>query len=178
MRRLLFSVAAAVALLTACNKDDDNNDQTPKSAFTIDGQDKQTTETPFGFRVQWSTEEGGRMLVSNININEPSFAGKINGVSFQVDTFVNGQTYTFLPADAAAFDKRVNFSAAEVVVGADFANNAVVPGTGKQLTDLQEGRIVIQKDPPTESYRISYILDYGDAKVSGEFNGLMPVVNK
>lgn len=177
MRRLLFSVTAAVALLTACNKDDDNN-QTPKSAFTIEGQDKQTTETPFGFRVQWSVEEGGRMLMSNVNINAAAFSGKIDGVSFQVDTFVNGETYTFKEAGAAGFDKRVNFSAADVVLGASFANNAITPGTGKQLTDLQDGRITIQKDPPTESYRISYILDYGDAKVSGEFNGLMPVVNK
>lgn len=176
MRNLLFSAIAAVALLTACDKDDNNN-PTPKSEFTIDGQDKQTNETPFGFRVQWSVEEGGRMLVSNVNINDPAFAGKINGVSFAVDTFVNGQTYTFMPADSAAFNKRVNFSAADVVVGANFTNNAIVPGTGKQLTDLQSGRISIKKDPG-ESYRISYILDYGDAKVSGEFNGLMPVVNK
>ncbi|UPK72003.1 hypothetical protein [Chitinophaga filiformis] len=176
MRRLLFSVAAAVALLTACNKDDNNN-PTPASAFTIEGQDKQTTATPFGFRVQWSVEEGGRMLMSNANINAVAFNGKIDGVSFQVDTFVNGQTYTFKAAGAAGFDKRVNFSAADVVLGANFANNAIAPGTGKQLTDLQSGRITIQKDPG-EVYRISYILDYGDAKVSGEFNGLMPVVNK
>jgi hypothetical protein len=178
MRRLLFSVAAAVALLTACNKDDDNNNQTPKSAFTISGQTGEPTETPFGFRVQWSTEEGGRMLVSSADINGASFDGKINGVSFQVDTFVNGQTYTFMPADSAAFNKRVNFSAAEVVLNANFASNAIIPGTGIQLTQPQSGRITIQKDPPTEAYRISYILDYGEAKVSGEFNGLMPVVNK
>lgn len=177
MRRLLFSVTAAVALLIACNKDD-NKDQTPKSAFTIDGQDKQTTETPFGFRVQWSVEEGGRMLVSNVDINQPTFAGKIDGISFQVDTFVNGQTYTFKPAASTTFDKRVNFSAAEVVLGASFANNAITPGTGRQLKNLQDGRITIQKDLPSENYRISYILDYGDAKVSGDFNGLMPVVNK
>ncbi|PSL30907.1 hypothetical protein [Chitinophaga ginsengisoli] len=177
MRRLLFSAAAAVTLLTACNKDDNKN-QTPASAFTIEGQDKQTTATPFGFRVQWSVEEGGRMLMSNVNINAAAFSGKIDGVSFQVDTFVNGQTYTFKDAGAAGFDKRVNFSAADVVLGAGFANNTITPGTGKQLTDLQDGRITIQKDPPGETYRISYILNYGDAKVSGEFNGLMPVVNK
>ncbi len=177
MRKLLFSAIAAVALLTACDKDDDNNNPTPKSEFTIDGQDGKTTETPFGFRVQWSVEEGGRMLVSNVNINDPSFSGKIDGVSFAVDTFVNGQTYTFMPEDSSAFNKKVNFSAADVVVGANFTNNAIVPGTGKQLTDLQSGRIAITKDPG-ESYRITYILDYGDAKVSGEFNGLMPVVNK
>jgi hypothetical protein len=173
MKRLLFSVAA-VALLSACNKDDDNNNAAAKSEFTIDN--GQATHTPFGFRVQWSVEEGGRMLVSNVNINDPSFNGQLSGVSFQVDTFVNGQTYTFMRKDSAAFNKRINFSAADVAVGSTFSNGIIAPGSGRLLSNLQRGTLRIAKDP-AEVYRISYTLDYGDAKVSGEFNGLMPVVN-
>lgn len=176
MKRLLFSVAAATLFLTACNKDDDNNttQQDPKSQLIINNGD--TTETPFGFRVQWSTEEGGRMVMSDINLNEVPSGSKASAITFQVDTFVNGQTYVYMSKDSAAFNKRVNFSAAEVGLDANISKGVFAPGTGTQLSRIKSGSVTIAKDKG-EVYRISYILDYGDQKVSGGFTGLMPKVD-
>ena len=174
MKRLIFCSAIAIALFSACSKDKDGSYQVPDNTFNVNSGNP--IETPFGFRVQWSTEEGGRMLISNANVNTLSFSGKITGIQIQIDTFINGQTYMYLPRESPAFDKKKNFSIAETGLDVDFNNGDIVDGTGTLLSQLRAGSVKIEKDP-SETYRLLYILDYTDAVISGNFNGQMPVVN-
>ncbi|ACU59907.1 hypothetical protein [Chitinophaga pinensis] len=174
MKRLIFCCAIAVALFSACSKDKDGSDQVPENTFSLNSGNP--IETPYGFRIQWSTEEGGRMLISNANVNNLSFSGKVTGIQVEIDTFVNGQTYMYMPRESASFDKKKNFSIATTGLDADFSNGNIVNGTGTQLSELRSGSIKIEKDP-SETYRISYVLDYTEAVIQGNFRGLMPVVN-
>jgi hypothetical protein len=175
MKRVLLCSAIAVALLSACSKNEKNiTDPTPENGFAINSGD--ANETPYGFRVQWSTEQGGKMLLSNVNIDDPSFSGKITGIQIQIDTLVDGQTYNFMPRDSAAFDKRKNFGIAETGINVDFNGGTIVSGTGTLLTTLRSGSLKIKKES-AEVYSLNYVLDYTDAVISGSFTGQMPAVN-
>lgn len=176
MKRLLFSAAIAIGLFSACSKDEKNlGDTVQENTFSLNS--GSPVETPFGFRVQWSAASGGNLLVSSAKVNDPSFAGKITGVQIQLDTLIEGQTYRFLLREDPSFDRKKNFSAAMTGVDVNFQNGTIVPGTGTVLSELRSGSIKVEKESD-QVFKLSYVLDYTDAVIQGNFRGQMPEVNK
>ncbi|MBW8683614.1 hypothetical protein [Chitinophaga rhizophila] len=177
MKKVLFGAAIAIGLFSACSKNEKNgvSDVAPENTFSLNSGNP--VETPFGFRAQWSATGGGRLLISNVNVNDPSFAGKITGIEITIDTLIEGQTYMFMPADSLPFDKKKNFGIATTGLDVDFQNGAIVNGTGTSLTELRSGSVRIEKESD-QVFRISYILDYTDAVIQGNYKGQMPEVTE
>lgn len=161
MKKLALSVLAAVLLISACKKDDD---KTPASSFSLDGV---TVGTPYGYEFD-NGPDGKELVFSNILLTDTT-ATSISALSMDIDTLIDGASYSFLSKDAASFDKTKNFSGAFVVFRAEYKNGDPIDTTGTWLEDLTSGTVTVKKSG--DNYTIGYSIQFATTKVTGKYIG-------
>lgn len=165
MKKLALSLLAAVLFMSACKKDDD----APASSFTFSGN---TVATPFGYKVD-NGQNGREMIFSNASFSDTT-AKFFNAFIVDIDTLIDGASYSFLDKEAAAFDKTKNFYGSSVAYKVEIKDRETVDTTGIWLENPTKGTVTVKKSG--ESFTIGYSVEYPTGKVAGTYIGkLTPV---
>jgi hypothetical protein len=162
MKKLAFSVLAAVLLISACKKDDDN--ETAASSFVMNGN---TVVTPYGYLFDYNSD-GKQVVFTDLSITDSTTA-KLSAFSFDIDTLIDGASYTLLDRDSASFDRTKNFEDAFAIYKADFVDGEVVDTTGTWLKEPTSGTVTIKKSG--DNYTIGYSIQFATSKVTGKYVG-------
>lgn len=165
MKKLAFSLLAAVLFISACSKDDD---KAPSSSFVINGN---TVVTPYGYLFDYNGD-GKEIVFTDINITD-STAAKISAVSIDLDTLIDGASYTLLDRDSASFDRTKNFEDAFAIYKADFEDGEVNDTTGTWLEEPKSGTVTIKKNG--DKYTIGYSIQFATSKVTGNYIGTLSI---
>jgi hypothetical protein len=160
MKKLALSVLAAVLLLSACKKDDD----APASSFSFDGK---TVGTAYGYEIDNGPDDN-ELLFTSISMTDTS-ATFISGFSVDIDTLIDGATYSFLSKDSASFDRTKNFNSAFVAYKVEYKNGETIDTTGTWLNDPTAGTVTVKKNG--DSYTIGYSVQFPTSKVTGKYIG-------
>lgn len=160
MKKLLFSAMAAVVLMSACKKDDDE----AAGSFTFNG-----TSVNTAYGMYDNLGEGTyEITLSSMDPNGGlgNLAKTFSQVSFEVDTFAAG-TYTYYETnDTAEYDKTKNFRYADVYYNYNLSNLEA----GKYSSSPSAGTVTLTGTAP--NFGVSYSINFGtDMKVVGKFNG-------
>jgi hypothetical protein len=170
MKKLAFSLLAAVLLFGACKKDDD---KASSGSFTIDGKSYQA---PKGLLLDYGAD-GQDLSFSNADYSTfNDFTGKVNAVDIELKTFTADQTYTYLSSASDDYDNKKNFSYASVISDLAYIKGLPDPSstTGDYYYDLKGGSVTIKKNG--DRYTVSYTLEFADATVKGQYEGSLPVI--
>ncbi|SFD81235.1 hypothetical protein SAMN05518672_103316 [Chitinophaga sp. CF118] len=168
MKKLAFSVLAAVLFISACKKDD--NDSTSDNSFTFNNT---TVVTTYGYRFDWDTD-GGQVLFADVNVTD-TFEGKMSAFSISIDTLIDGQTYTLLSKDSVAFNKSKNFDDALGYYKADFIDGEINDTTSTPMRAPKSGTVTVKKSG--DNYSIGYTIQFPTTTVTGKFNGKLALQN-
>jgi hypothetical protein len=169
MKKLAFSLLAAVLFFGACKKDDD---KAPAGSFTIDGKTYQTSN---GYIVDHGTDSQDLSFTSIDNSAFENFTGKANGVNIELKT-ITDQTYTYLPSVSDDYDNTKNFRYASVSTEIAYVKGEedLSSTTGAYYYDLKAGSVTVKKNG--DRYTVSYTLEFADATVKGQYEGSLPVI--
>lgn len=162
MKKLALSVLAAVLLISACKKDDN---ETAANSFSVNGK---TVVTNYGYLFDYNAVDGKEIYLSDVNVT-PAYVGKISLVSFSIDSLIDGASYTLLSDDSASYDKTKNFSDASVVYQADFKDETSNDTTGTWYEEPKAGTLTIKKNG--DNYLLGYSLTFATTTITGKFNG-------
>jgi hypothetical protein len=167
MKKLAFSVLAALLLFSACNKAEDKKDV---SSFSFSS--NETAETPYGFIDDYG-DEGMNITFADIPSNS-KYTGKVSLMQLHLYTLAPG-TYTYLSGDSARFNTSKNFPSAICYHKAAITNGVVDTNSGTNPGDPTAGTVTLKKDG--EIYTITYDISYGITQVRGRYIG-KPVYSK
>jgi hypothetical protein len=162
MKKLAFSLLAAVLLFGACKKDDE---KASNNSFTVNGK---TYQTPHGLIVDRG-EEGEIVILSSIDVSDKTISGKVNAVDIYLDDFTDGLTYTYMSFDDAGFDAKKNFSAATLINDIEYTKGVYDNTTGTSTDDIKTGTVSVKRN--NNNVTISYTLEFADATVKGQYEG-------
>lgn len=169
MKKLLLCVAAAATLLTACSKNDDK--QPGDNYFTVDGSSFTTTN---GLLQNFGSDLG-ELWFSSIPLSATA-NGKIDLVYFEIDTLISGQTYTYMPADSSAFDRKKHFSEAGFVYNGKITTGEIDENEGTVDLEIKSGTLTVNKQG--DDYTIDYNLLFKSSKtVKGNYKGKIRVTD-
>ncbi len=167
MKKLLFSLLAATMLFAACSKDDNKINES--KSFTYNGE---AMATPYGyiFAVQNVGNDATFAFTDKDLLGDSTYNGTASAVSIKIDTFILGQTYTYMNHDSTGYDKTKNFEFAatyfkQPFAGHDFTDAATV------LDSLTGGYFTFNRT--SNNYSVTYELKYNNVTVKGRFNGPM-----
>lgn len=161
MKKLAIGLLAVTMFLNACEKDH----PTPAGSFVVGGQ---TGETPYGYFL--TNQDGSHEIdFSTVQYKDSTYAGRINFVYFDIDTLVDGATYSYLPKDSSAYDKASNFSDTYVAFGSQIKNFQIDSKTGKYLGTIQGGTVRLQK--LDDQYQVDYSIRFIEGLVTGKYVG-------
>ncbi|ACU59648.1 hypothetical protein [Chitinophaga pinensis] len=163
MKQLALCLLAVALLLTACGKDEDEN-QSPANSFTYNGQE---TGTPYGYIMDWGSE-GSQLMFADKELTLDGLSTNASAVGIDLDVLVSGQTYTFKKSDAPDYDKKQHFGYAAVYNNQPFANGKFV-ANAQVLDSLIAGSVTFRQ--VDNVYNIVYDLKYVNTTVKGEYNG-------
>ncbi|TWV98958.1 hypothetical protein [Chitinophaga pinensis] len=163
MKQLALCLLAAALVLTACGKDEDEN-QSPANTFTYNGQE---ITTPYGYIMDWGSE-GNQLIFADKELILDGLSTNASAVGIDIDTIISGQTYTFKKSDAAGYDKKQHFGYAAVYNNQPFANGEF--SANAQVQDSLIGGMVTLR-LVDNVYNIVYDLKYVNTTVKGEYNG-------
>jgi hypothetical protein len=161
MKKLAIGLLAVIMFLNACKKDN----PPPAGSFIVGGQ---TGETPYGYFL--TNHNGSHEIdLTTLRYNDSTYAGIVNFVYFDIDTLVDGATYSYLPKDSSAYDKAANFSDGYVAFGSQVKDRQIDSKTGKYLGHIQGGTIRLQK--LEDQYQVDYSIRFIEGLVTGKFVG-------
>lgn len=162
MKKLAFSVLAAVLLISACKKDDND----AASSFKLDN--NAAVATPYGF-IQDYGVDGNDISFATYNPSvDTSFTGKGSYLQFSLATLTPG-TYTYLSDDSTGYDPAKNFDYAAFLLNGDIKKGQPDENTGSFSEEVTGGTITMKKDG--ENYTFTYMLEFGTSKVTGTYVG-------
>lgn len=161
MKKLAFSVLAAVLLFSACKKDDND---TIAGSFKFNDT---TVATNFAYIDDFGTD-GFDISLGNVSPADSNYTGKFSYVQFSVATLTPG-TYTFLSRGDEAYDATKNFSYADCIHNMNIKKGEPDDESGTQVGDITAGTVVLKKDGDT--YTFTYTFQFGTDKVVGSYTG-------
>jgi hypothetical protein len=162
MKKLAFSVLAAVLLVSACKKDDND----AASSFKLDK--NAAVATPYGF-IQDYGVDGNDISFATYNPSvDTSFTGKGSYLQFSLETLTPG-TYTYFSNDSAGYDAAKNFDYAAFLLNGDIKKGQPDESTGTFAEKATGGSITMKKDG--EIYTFTYAIAFGTSTVSGTYVG-------
>lgn len=168
MKQLALCLLASALFLTACGKDEDEN-QRPPNSFTCNGQE---IGTPYGYITDWGSE-GSQLIFADKELMLDGLKTNASAVGIDLDTLISGQTYTFRKSGAAGYDKKQHFGYAAVYNDQPFADGEFA-ANAQVLDSLIGGSVTFRFEDNV--YNIVYDLKYVNTTVKGEYNGeLTPV---
>lgn len=169
MKKLAFSVLAAVLLISACKKDDDEK---TASSFTIDN--NAAVSTPYGFIQDYGVDGNDISFASFNPTVDSTYTGKVSYFQFSLDTLVPG-TYTYFSDDSTGFDATKHFSYANCKYNANAIGGVIDFESGIITGDPTAGTITMKKNG--ETYTFTYAIQFEGGKVTGTYIG-KPVYTK
>jgi hypothetical protein len=165
MKKFAIGLLAMVVFLNACTKDDAK----PAGSFTISGQ---TGATPYGYFVTYVDHH--EIDLGTIHYNDSIYHGIVNFVYLNIDTLIDGATYSFLPKDSSNYDKTRNFYNAGVAFGSTIKDLSINTKTGKVLQSIQGGTVTLKK--VNTKYQLDYTIRFLEGQVTGTYVGDLPMV--
>jgi hypothetical protein len=160
MKKVILSLAAVALLFAACKKDDDKANH---GSFTLKGK---SYSLNYGF--SFDNEE---FLFMSTPAADANYTGYVNYVEVDLDTLIEGRTYTY--NNGSDYDKTKNFSwgGAEInayVVKGDL-DNTKAPDA--YLDGPTAGTVTVKKASGGQ-YQFEYSLTFaGDSTVTGTYSG-------
>jgi hypothetical protein len=171
MKKLVFSLLAAVMFLSACSKDDDKA-TTSSNSFTIDGK---VATTPYGYKYGTVGSGAGVTFLTIPDSLIANFTGTASGVDINMDTLINNQTFTYSRDDSSTYNKTKNFYGASAYYNASIVNGEMTNGTGTQL-DTPTGGTLTVKINSDSTYTFDYSLQFDTKTITGKYSGKLTVV--
>ncbi|KAA2242526.1 hypothetical protein F0L74_08285 [Chitinophaga agrisoli] len=179
MKKLLLSSAVLAAIFMSCGKDDNPSPATKPddidstNTFAVDNK---LFKTPYAWMDNNNTDPG-ELNFTNVDLSVTKDTTVLHGLIIEVDTLIDGQTYTFLDDHAAGFDRTKHFSDAEYVYDAKLVDEIAEGGTGNVYTDVQSGSLTVHKQGE-DNYSFTYTLTFVDnKKVVGNYTGKVRITN-
>ncbi|QHS62925.1 hypothetical protein [Chitinophaga agri] len=170
MTRSAYSLLAGILCyaFSGCT-DGNNNNIDPVNGFT---QNDLFIHTDYAIQKNWV---GGTEIAFTDKYPLGSFSGNVHTVQFLLDTLDNKGSYTYLPADAATFDKTKNFDVALLYNNVTYQSGTEVDGTGEIYSKPTGGSLTFSQGPEYQSF--TYTLEFGKGKtISGSFKGHVTVI--
>lgn len=174
MKKLLFSAAAAALLFTACKKDDDNKTSNSGS-FTVNGKSYSVNYGYDGTYIQDGLSQGDIMFASNdyTKLDENTFTGTNTYVDLDIDTLIDGATYTFLPYNEEGYNKAKNFRWADIAANMKVVNGEYVESSDEvSLQDCTSGTVTVKKSGDRYTFNFELVFN-GTTTVKGQYNGTL-----
>jgi hypothetical protein len=166
MKKLALSLLAVALFVSACSSDDDLKiDESPANGFTYN--DKNVA-TPYGYHFNWGSD-GNQIAFASHDLSIATLAGKVSAIGIDLDTIINGRTYTYLHPDSSAYNGEKNFAYAYTFLEQPFANGEF-DEESVALDSVIGGSVTISKTGDT-FYNIAYEIKYTAATIKGEYNG-------
>jgi hypothetical protein len=168
MKKLAFSLLAVVLFFSACSKDDDET--VAGGSFVINGK---TVATQHGFLFDYGSD-GNEIIFSDAPLSD-TFSGKFSAVSIDLDTLIDGGSYTYMTRDSSAYNKTKNFYDAIAIYQGNFVDGQADEATGTWLTEPKSGTVSIKKSG--ETYTVTYSFVFPTTTVSGKYTGALSLVD-
>jgi hypothetical protein len=168
MKKLAIGVLAAVLFISACKKDDDK--KTESNSFVINGN---TVATPYGISFDYG--EGEKQIVFADAPVSDTFVGKVSAVSIDIDTLIDGASYTLLSKEATGFDRTKNFYDAFTLYQVTLLADGGMDTTGTWLEAPTAGTVTVKKSG--ENYTIGYSIQFSSTTVTGKYSGKLTAGN-
>lgn len=173
MKKLAFSVLAAVLFFSACKKDEkDDAKETPRGPESYYKFNDTTTALFHGYLEK--DGDGINIVITDSALSK-TYSGPINAISLDLDTLIDNNTYTFMERDSAAFDKKVNFRGAYTLSKGKVADGEVddeIPGARFFDDGIKSGTVKVRKNG--ESYTVEFEVVYPKTTVTGRYVGKLP----
>jgi hypothetical protein len=169
MNRSARSLLAVILFFTfsGCTKSKEVH-TTPDNGFVLNGR---FMGTDYAVRKNWT---GGNEIAFTDISPIKSFSGHAHTVQFLLDTLISNSTYTFMPADAAGFDKTKHFDVALFYNDVVYHAGQELNGTGEILSKPTAGSLTVTQGHQHPSFR--YTLQFGEIIVRGSYQGAVTVI--
>lgn len=164
-----LSLAAAILFLYFSGCVYGGNDGVdPRNGFTLNDS---LFHTDYAIRKNWT---GGIEVAFTDMKQSASFSGKVHTVQFLLETLSDKVTYTYMPADSAAFDSKKNFDVALLYQNVTYKNGQEVTGTGEILSKPTGGSLTFVQGPQYQTF--TYVLEFGERRIRGVYKGRVTVI--
>jgi len=164
-----LSLAAAILFLYFSGCVYGGNDGVdPRNGFTLNDS---LFHTDYAIRKNWT---GGIEVAFTDMKQSASFSGKVHTVQFLLETLSDKVTYTYMPADSAAFDSKKNFDVALLYQNVSYKDGQEVTGTGEILSKPTGGSLTFVQGPQYQTF--TYVLEFGERRIRGVYKGKVTVI--
>ncbi|UPK71745.1 hypothetical protein [Chitinophaga filiformis] len=169
MKMSTLSLAAAILFLYFSGCVYGGNDGVdPRNGFTLNDS---LFHTDYAIRKNWT---GGIEVAFTDMKQSASFSGKVHTVQFLLETLSDKVTYTYMPADSAAFDSKKNFDVALLYQNVSYKDGQEVTGTGEILSKPTGGSLTFVQGPQYQTF--TYVLEFGERRIRGVYKGKVTVI--
>ncbi|ASZ13475.1 hypothetical protein KTO58_06855 [Chitinophaga pendula] len=165
MKKLLLSAVIAAAAMSCSRNKTIDTPAAPESSFTLNDQ---KFSTPFANLDGWG-DAMGDLSISSVPMPFNVSGSKINVIDIEVDTLIDGQTYTYLsPQDN--YDRKKYFSNASVAYDATFKDGDIDPANSKIVRNVKSGTLKVSKK--NDEYTIEYYIEFVKGEIArGYYRG-------
>lgn len=164
-----LSLAAAILFLYFSGCVYGGNDGVdPRNGFTLNDS---LFHTDYAIRKDWT---GGIEVAFTDMKQSASFSGKVHTVQFLLETLSDKVTYTYMPADSAAFDSKKNFDVALLYQNVAYKDGQEITGTGEILSKPTGGSLTFIQGPQYQTF--TYVLEFGERRIRGVYKGKVTVI--
>ena len=160
MKKLTFLVLCIAFFISGCKKDDTR----PDNYFEVN-----TRTVPVTYAYAFNANTYVLLSFADKHYLSTSFTGQLSLVSFQLDTLISNQTYTFLSTDSPAYDRTKNFGIVTTIDNANVNKGEIDGSTGTVFFSPEEGRLDIKQQG--QIYTITYHVKYANTTLTGTYSG-------
>lgn len=164
MKKLLLSAVIAAAAMSCSRNKTIDTPAAPESSFTLNDR---KFNTPYANLDSWG-DAMGDLSISSIPM-PANVSGKIDVIDIEIDTLIDGQTYTYL-SQQDNYDRKKYFSKATVAYDATFKDGDIDPSTSNIVRNVKSGTLKVGKQ--NDEYTIEYNLEFAKGEiVKGYYKG-------
>src|SRR3954463_16080546 len=106
MKKLAFSLVAAVLFITACSKDDDKTTPAPVEVTNSFSFNDTSVVTRHAYMFDYGTDGVSFAFADTALVD--TYTGKISAVGIDMESLESGHTYTYVSDTTAGYDKTKN----------------------------------------------------------------------